>query len=124
MHAVENVDVYVILSIDIATRGKHGKARGRLQPDSTQSSGGLEVNRGERYIAVVLFNPACESRITRSITFKPKPALLRGAQAFFFSRGSHPLLMSSQYGNQVEHNVRYVSLIQQFDSQISWEYSS
>ena len=124
MHAVEIIDIYIRLSVNV-TGGKHGKHQGEIATGLYTVLRGVGGQKWERYIAIVWFYPASESRLPRSVTFKlQRPIVKRSKQAFLFSRESYSLLMHSHQRRQVERYVRHVSHIRQFDSQISWEYNS
>ena len=96
MHAVKSIDVYITLSICVATGGKHGKSQGEIATRFFTVLRGVGGQQGRWHIAVVRFTPASESRITRSITSKLQPSIeMRNAPVLLSSCEFCPLLMSS-----------------------------
>ena len=124
MHAVENIDIDIRLSVSVATGGNHGKRHRDVATGFGTVLRGVGDQKGERHIVVVWLYPARDSRATRSITFKPKPPVEREIHEPSSTVGSYSLLTRSHQRKQFERYVRHVSRIQQLDNQISWEYNS
>ena len=83
---------------------------------------GVRAQKGKQPIAIVWLYRVSEVRVTRSITLEPQlPIEKINAQALLLGRESYSLLMRGHQRKKIERQIRHVTHILQFKSQISGE---